>query len=67
MPKLQVTSDEPHTGFNLVWGGKSFVVVRSVKEWRMIGNNADVRLGRDSLHWTTALDRAIEQIERRFA
>jgi hypothetical protein len=65
MSKLEITSNYPAGSFDLTYAGKHYVVTQSVKQWVMTNGGETLRLGMGSLYWTTALRRAIEQIEDR--
>ncbi len=63
MPRLTLTSDD-RKFFHLTVDGKSVVFWRD-GNWHMTGNGngSDIRIGTKSLHWTSALRRAVEQLE----
>ncbi len=61
--KLTVTSDDLTKSFELVYDAKE-VVVRRNSAWEIFSENAHpFRLGMPTLHWTSALRRAIDEIE----
>ncbi len=63
MSQLKVTSDNPEISFDLHWGQAAAHVMRN-DGWEIIRARRAERLGMKSLHWTSALRRAVERMER---
>jgi hypothetical protein len=62
MPHLKLTSDD-FKQFDLRVGDARRTFWRD-GNWHLTSDDGDIRIGTRSLHWTSALRRAVEQIER---